>query len=136
VALKALSPGVNDTTTAVNCVHYLGAILVRLADRRVEPSVRECGGEVRVLAHGPSSERLVRLACDEIRAAGNLGAAEAQLLVEWRIYTTVLGTVLGVVLGVVLGAWRFHADALSILRRPARVAAADPPAGGDGPAPG
>jgi hypothetical protein len=87
--------------------------------------------EVRVLAHGPSSERLVRLACDEIRAAGNLGAAEAQLLVEWRIYTTVLGTALGVV----LGAWRFRADVLSILRRPARAAAADPPADADGPAP-
>jgi hypothetical protein len=38
-------------------------------------------------------------------AAGNLGAAESALLVEWRVYTTVLGTVLGVVVAL----WRFPA---------------------------
>ena len=31
VALKALSPGINDTTTAVTCVDYLTAILARIA---------------------------------------------------------------------------------------------------------
>jgi uncharacterized membrane protein len=31
IALKALSPGINDTTTAVMCVDYLTAILARLA---------------------------------------------------------------------------------------------------------
>jgi uncharacterized membrane protein len=31
VALRALSPGVNDTTTATTCVDYLGAVLVRVA---------------------------------------------------------------------------------------------------------
>jgi uncharacterized membrane protein len=31
MALKALSPGVNDTSTAVMCVDYLTAILARLA---------------------------------------------------------------------------------------------------------
>jgi uncharacterized membrane protein len=30
MALKALSPGINDTTTAVMCVDYLSAILARL----------------------------------------------------------------------------------------------------------
>ena len=60
-------------------------------------------------------------------AAGDLGAAEAQLLVGWRIYTTVLGTVLGIA----LGAWRFHAGVLSfILRRRAAAATADTPAEG------
>ena len=75
VALRALSPGVNDTTTAASCVDYLGAVLVRLADRRVGSPVRERDGEVRVLARGPSYEHLVRLACDEIRqnAGGNVG---------------------------------------------------------------
>lgn len=67
VALKALSPGINDTTTAVSCVDYLGALLVRLAGRRIESPVRMCDGEVRVLARGPSFEKLLRLACDEIR---------------------------------------------------------------------
>jgi uncharacterized membrane protein YbhN (UPF0104 family) len=61
-------------------------------------------------------------------AAGNLGAAEAELLVVWRLYTTVLGTALGLA----LGAWRFHVDVLSfVLRRPARARAADAPGGGE-----
>ena len=74
VALKALSPGVNDTTTAVICVDYLGAILLRLAGRRVESAVRECRGRVRVIARGPTFESLLRLSFDQIRqsASGNV----------------------------------------------------------------
>jgi uncharacterized membrane protein len=67
IALKALSPGINDATTAVSCVDYLGALLVRLADRRIESPVRASEGAVRVLARGPSFDGLLRLACDEIR---------------------------------------------------------------------
>lgn len=40
IALKAMSPGLNDPTTAVNCIGYLRAILVRLAARSSPPSVR------------------------------------------------------------------------------------------------
>lgn len=80
IALKALSPGINDTTTAVSCVDYLGALLVRLADRRIDTPVRTApAGDgrddaVRVLARGPTFERLLRLACDEVRqnADGNV----------------------------------------------------------------
>ena len=72
VALKALSPGVNDTTTAVSCIDYLGAVLVHLSERRIESPVREHHGTVRVLARGPSFESLLRLALDEIRQ--NAGA--------------------------------------------------------------
>jgi uncharacterized membrane protein YbhN (UPF0104 family) len=61
-------------------------------------------------------------------AAGNLGAAETQLLVVWRLYTTVLGTVAGLA----LGAWRFHADVLTfVFRRSAAASAADTPRGGE-----
>jgi uncharacterized membrane protein len=74
IALKALSPGVNDTTTAVTCVDWLGALLVRVADRRVETPVRAVDGRVRVIARGTSFEQLLRLTVDEIRqsAAGNV----------------------------------------------------------------
>jgi uncharacterized membrane protein len=75
IALKALSPGINDTTTAVACVDYLGAVLVRLADRRIEASTRARDGVLRVIAPGPTFESLLRLAVDEIRqnAGGNVG---------------------------------------------------------------
>ena len=74
VALRALSPGVNDTATAVSCVDYLGALLIRLGGRRIESPVRERDGTIGIIAKGASFEQLFRLSCDEIRqnAAGNV----------------------------------------------------------------
>jgi uncharacterized membrane protein len=74
IALKALSPGINDTTTAVMGVDYLGAILVRLASRQFPASHRFDQGELRVIARGPSFASLLAGAFDQIRqnAAGNV----------------------------------------------------------------
>ncbi|HEX5084818.1 MAG TPA: DUF2254 domain-containing protein, partial [Blastocatellia bacterium] len=66
VALKALSPGINDTTTAVMCVDYLTAILARLARRRIPSRYRFNEGELRVIARGPTFERMLH-AFDQIR---------------------------------------------------------------------
>jgi uncharacterized membrane protein len=73
VALKALSPGVNDTTTAVMCVDYLQAILLRLATRRIPSPFRMTDNTLRVIARGPSFETLLSEAFDQIRqsAKGN-----------------------------------------------------------------
>jgi uncharacterized membrane protein len=81
IALKALSPGINDTTTAVMCVDYLGAILVRIAVRRMPASYRLDQGELRVIARGPSFERLLGEAFDQIRqnAAGNVAIMSRML---------------------------------------------------------
>jgi len=67
VALKALSPGVNDTTTAVMCVDYLTAILARIAPRRIPSSLRCEKGNLRVIAKGPSFESLLAESFDQIR---------------------------------------------------------------------
>ena len=40
MAVRALSPGVNDPFTAVACVHRLGAALARLADRAMPDALR------------------------------------------------------------------------------------------------
>jgi len=74
MALRALSPGINDTTTAVMCVDYLTAILSRLATRDIPSSLRYEEGELRVMALGPSFEGLVAESFDQIRnsAEGNL----------------------------------------------------------------
>ncbi|HEX5068068.1 MAG TPA: DUF2254 domain-containing protein [Myxococcota bacterium] len=81
VALKALSPGVNDTTTAVMCVDYLSAILVRLAGRSLPTPHRLDEGELRVIARGPSFETLLADAFDQIRqnAGGNVAVLTRQL---------------------------------------------------------
>jgi uncharacterized membrane protein len=74
IALKALSPGINDTTTAVICVDYLSAILARLARRRLETPYRWKAGQLKLIAKGPTFEGLVDIAFNQIRqnAGGNV----------------------------------------------------------------
>jgi uncharacterized membrane protein len=74
VALKALSPGINDTTTAVTCVDYLTAVLARLASRQFESPQRMDQGELRVIARGSTFPGMLGEAFDQIRqnAAGNV----------------------------------------------------------------
>jgi uncharacterized membrane protein len=75
MALRALSPSVNDTTTAVMCVDYLQAILARLASRGIPSSHRYEDGELRIIAVGPTFAGLVAESFDQIRgsANGNVG---------------------------------------------------------------
>ena len=74
MALRALSPGINDTTTAVMCVDYLTAILARLASRNIPSSHRYEEGELRVITVGPTFASLVAESFDQIRdsAVGNV----------------------------------------------------------------
>ncbi len=41
IAIKAMSPGINDPMTAITCIGYLRSILVRLAERAEPAGVRE-----------------------------------------------------------------------------------------------
>ena len=70
VALKALSPGINDTTTAVMCVDYLTAILARIAPRQIPSLYRYEEGELRVIAKGPSFESLLAETVDHDAGSG------------------------------------------------------------------
>ena len=81
MALKALSPGVNDTSTAVMCVDYLTAILARLASRQFPASRRYEGDELRVITIAPTFEGLLADSFDQIRrsAEGNV-AVMARML--------------------------------------------------------
>lgn len=84
IALKALSPGVNDSTTATNCVDYLGAILVELSRRKLEDDYRT--GEdrrLRVIARAATFEDLLGKAFDQIReAAGGNTAVLGRMLMS------------------------------------------------------
>ncbi len=81
IALKALSPGVNDTTTAVTCVDYLTAIIARLARRRIESRLRYADGGLRLIARGATFESLLDEAFDQIRQnAGANVAVQSRLL--------------------------------------------------------
>jgi len=74
IALKALSPGINDTTTAVTCVQYLSAVLARLAARRLADPCRTDSGKLRVIVRGANFPGLLGEAFDQIRrnAEGNV----------------------------------------------------------------
>lgn len=74
IALKALSPGINDTTTAVICTDFLGSILVRLAPRDVGRSRGSNGEGPRVILPGPTFAGFLSEAFDQIRqnAEGNV----------------------------------------------------------------
>ncbi|RYD70486.1 MAG: DUF2254 domain-containing protein, partial [Verrucomicrobiaceae bacterium] len=71
IALKALSPGVNDTSTAVSCLDYLGAILCQITTRREASPLRGKDGELRVIAPVQSFADFVALSFDQIRLSAN-----------------------------------------------------------------
>jgi len=81
VALKALSSGINDTTTAVTCVNYLSALMAQLASRRFESPHRFKDGELRVIAHGETFTSMLEGSFDQIRqnASGNVAVLLAML---------------------------------------------------------
>lgn len=70
IAVRALSPGVNDTSTAIAAVDAIGAALARLATRREESPLREHEGALRLVARVPTFASMLDVAVDEIRRAG------------------------------------------------------------------
>lgn len=68
-ARGSVSPGINDTTTAVMCVDYLAAILARVVSRNIPSSHRYEDGELRVIAIGQTFSSLVAESFDQIRGS-------------------------------------------------------------------
>ena len=70
IAIRALSPAVNDTFTGVACVDWLAAALLTLAERPpLEGNWYDTGSTLRVWMPPVRLERLVKLAFDQIRQA-------------------------------------------------------------------
>ncbi|MGA2966223.1 MAG: DUF2254 domain-containing protein [Terriglobales bacterium] len=68
VALKAISPAVNDPTTAINCVDQLSRILIRFASREApEELLYDPPGIVRASIGSIHFERLLEAAFEQIR---------------------------------------------------------------------
>ena len=77
VAVKALSPGINDPTTACMCVDQLGALVLRLSERCIPSSYRKDDGVLRVITPKPTYRSLVVLA---FSAIVNHARGDAQVL--------------------------------------------------------
>ena len=70
IAIRALSPAVNDTFTALTCVDWLGDSLCKIAPVWTPTQVhRDQRGVVRVISDQVSYERLVQRAFEKIRQA-------------------------------------------------------------------
>ncbi|MEZ5338525.1 MAG: DUF2254 domain-containing protein [bacterium] len=68
VALRALSPGVNEPFTAVHCLDRLGSALCLLADRELPARrLRQVDGRLRLILPTADFEELCSLALDQIR---------------------------------------------------------------------
>ena len=83
IALRALSPGVNDTTTAIMCIDYLTAILARLAGRSMaESHISLADSGWLVNPRAPTFARLLSESFDQIREHGRTNFAVLERLME------------------------------------------------------
>ena len=82
IALKALSPGINDTTTAVNCIDHLGEIVGQIARRRIPTKVRTADNIPRVIVVAPDFGDYVATAFDQIRVSGKANQAIYERLLD------------------------------------------------------
>jgi uncharacterized membrane protein len=69
VAVKALSPGINDPTTAQDAIFHAAAVLSELLRHDPPAAVRTKGDRTIVMAEQPTHEELIHLAFDETRRA-------------------------------------------------------------------
>jgi uncharacterized membrane protein len=68
IAIRALSPAVNDTFTAMTCIDWLGENLCRIVSSWHPARVhRDRQGYIRVISAEPSYDRLVRRSFEKIR---------------------------------------------------------------------
>ncbi len=68
IALRALSPAVNDTFTALTCIDWIGDCLCRISTSwRPQRIRRDATGHIRVIAYQADFDRLVERAFEKIR---------------------------------------------------------------------
>jgi uncharacterized membrane protein len=71
IAIRALSPAVNDTFTALTCIDWLSAGLCQMSGRVLAEGVyRDGQGRIRLIEQDPSYPRMVNRAFDKVRQAG------------------------------------------------------------------
>jgi uncharacterized membrane protein len=68
IAVKALSPGINDPTTAIQCLDRITEVLVAIGNRPDPPNVlRDEAGVARVVVRLPTYDQLVHEAFRQVR---------------------------------------------------------------------
>jgi uncharacterized membrane protein len=71
IAIRALSPAVNDTFTALTCIDWISAGLSKISGRALEEGIyRGRSGRIRLIEFDPSYSRMVNRAFDKVRQSG------------------------------------------------------------------
>lgn len=82
VALRALSPGINDTTAAILVLDRLAVLMNRLCQRAVPSRFRRVDGRVRLILARPDFEHHLGQGFDQIRQWGSGNPAVLARLLE------------------------------------------------------
>ena len=83
IAVRALSPGVNDPFTAINCVDRLGAALCALAEKAIpSPYRHDEKGRLRVVTDASTVAGIVNAAFHQIRQAARSDASVTLRMLE------------------------------------------------------
>lgn len=83
MAVRALSPGINDPYTAVNCIDRLSAALCHLARRKMPDANRfDPDGNLRLVVDRQSFSSVMHAAFDQIRSYATSSVAVSQRLME------------------------------------------------------
>ncbi|MEZ4282332.1 MAG: DUF2254 domain-containing protein [Myxococcota bacterium] len=83
MAVRALSPGINDPTTAIGCIHRLGGVLAQLAGRKISSNHHfDPEGILRVVSSEDGFEEILSGAFDPIRRYGAHDASVVEALLD------------------------------------------------------
>ena len=83
VAVRALSPGVNDPSTAISCIEWLGAALIQMAERKIPSHWRyDENGKLRVITDATDFEGIAASALNQVRQYGRSSVAVTVRLLD------------------------------------------------------
>ncbi|MDQ3388350.1 MAG: DUF2254 domain-containing protein [Gemmatimonadota bacterium] len=83
IAVRALSPSVNDPFTAINCLDYLGAAIIQMARVQLPPRHRiDASGSLRIIMNPVTFAGATDAAFDQIRQHGREDVAVTLHLLE------------------------------------------------------
>ena len=92
VAIRALSPGVNDPTTAINCIHWIDSGLRKLVTRDFPPSLRQTeNGDPRLLLPARDFNEMLDETCRKIMPFAATNGETARALLEMLAVVGKLG---------------------------------------------
>jgi uncharacterized membrane protein len=83
VAVRALSPGVNDPFTAITCSEWLGAALIQIANRKIPSRWNyDQAGHLRVVTGAADFEGIANSALNQVRQYGASSVAVTVRLLD------------------------------------------------------